>query len=109
MAGISAMFTPIAAFSYMILNLFDPPCLVAMATIYREMDSKKWAYLAIGYQIFLGYAMAFVCYNLGSWAFYGAAFGITQIISCVLIALALYFICRPAAPYEKETLASHQA
>lgn len=36
MAGIAGMFTPIAAFSFMILNLFDPPCVVAMATIARE-------------------------------------------------------------------------
>ena len=43
MAGIASMFTPIAAFSYMILNLFDPPCIVAISTIWREMGSRKWA------------------------------------------------------------------
>ena len=76
MAGIAGMFTPIAAFSFMILNLFDPPCVVAMATIAREMGDRKWAALAIGFQIMLGYGMAFVAYNIGSWLFYGAAFGI---------------------------------
>lgn len=41
MAGIANMFTPIAAFSYMILNLFDPPCVVAIATIAREMGDPN--------------------------------------------------------------------
>ena len=44
--------------------------------------------------------MAFVAYNLGSWLFYGAAFGLSQGIAIVLCLLALYFICRPA-PKEK--------
>ena len=100
MAGIATMFTPIAAFSYMILNLFDPPCVVAIATIAREMGDRKWAAIAIGFQVVLGYGMAFVAYNLGSWLFYGAAFGLSQGIAIVLCLLALYFICRPA-PKEK--------
>lgn len=101
MAGIANMFTPIAAFSYMILNLFDPPCVVAIATIAREMGDRKWAAIAIGFQVVLGYGMAFVTYNLGSWLFYGAAFGLSQGITIVLCLLSLYFICRPA-PKEKE-------
>ena len=101
MAGIANMFTPIAAFSYMLLNLFDPPCVVAMANIAREMGDRKWAAIAIGFQLVLGYGMAFVAYNLGSWLFYGAAFGFSQGIAIVLCLLALYFICRPA-PKKKE-------
>ena len=103
MAGIATMFTPIAAFSYMILNLFDPPCVVAIATIIREMGDKKWAALAIGFQVMLGYGMAFVSYQLGSWLFYDAAFGIGQGIAIILCLLALYFICRPM-PKAKDTV-----
>ena len=101
MAGIATMFTPIAAFSYMILNLFDPPCVVAIATIAREMGDRRWAAIAIGFQLVLGYCMAFVAYNLGSWLFYDAAFGIGQGIAIILCLAALYFIFRPA-PKEKE-------
>ena len=93
MAGIAGMFTPIAAFSFMILNLFDPPCVVAMATIAREMGDRKWAALAIGFQIMLGYGMAFVAYNIGSWLFYGAAFGIGQVLAIVVSLAALWMIC----------------
>ena len=54
-AGIAGMFTTIGAFSFMVLNLFDPPCVVAMATIRREMGSRKWGWIAIGYQVVMGY------------------------------------------------------
>ena len=99
MAGIAGMFTPIAAFSFMILNLFDPPCVVAMATIARE-----WAALAIGFQIMLGYGMAFVAYNIGSWLFYGAAFGIGQVLAIVVSLAALWMIVRPAPKKKEEIL-----
>ena len=64
------------------------------------MGDRKWAAIAIGFQVVLGYGMAFVAYNLGSWLFYGAAFGLSQGIAIVLCLLSLYFICRPA-PKEK--------
>lgn len=104
MAGIAGMFTPIAAFSFMILNLFDPPCVVAMATIAREMGDGKWAALAIGFQIMLGYGMAFVAYNIGSWLFYGAAFGIGQVLAIVVSLAALWMIVRPAPKKKEEIL-----
>ena len=102
MAGISGMFTPIAAFSYMILNLFDPPCIVAMATIAREMGDRKWAALAIGFQVILGYSLAFIAYNLGGWLFYGFAFGFAQILAMALCLVGLYFILRPAPKVRDE-------
>ena len=101
MAGIASMFTPIAAFSYMILNLFDPPCIVAISTIWREMGSRKWAVFAITFQIILGYSMALVAYNLGNWLIYGAPFGAGQGVAIALCLMAAYFILRPA-PKEKE-------
>lgn len=104
MAGIAGMFTPIAAFSFMILNLFDPPCVVAMATIAREMGDRKWAALAIGFQIMLGYGMAFIAYNIGSWLFYGAAFGIGQVLAIVVSLAALWMIVRPAPKKKEEIL-----
>lgn len=104
MAGIAGMFTPIAAFSYMILNLFDPPCIVAMATIAREMGDRKWAALAIGFQVILGYSLAFIAYNLGGWLFYGFAFGFAQILAIALCLVGLYFILRPAPKVKEETV-----
>ncbi len=103
MEGIRTMFTPIAAFSFMILNLFDPPCVVAMANIAREMNSRKWAALAIGFQVMIGYGLSLVVYQLGSWLYYGAPFGIGQITACALLLAALYLIVRPRSHEKAET------
>ena len=78
MESLSKLMPPMAAFSYMILNLFDPPCLVAMATCYREMGSRKWGLFAIAFQAILGYSLAFVFYNLGSWYIGNVPFGPMQ-------------------------------
>ena len=100
MAGIAGMFTPLAAMSYMILNLFDPPCVVAIATIAREMGDRKWAAIAILFQVAIGYSMALVTYQLGGWLFYGMPFGLGQGVAIVLCLATLYFILRPA-PHDK--------
>jgi ferrous iron transporter FeoB len=97
MHGIGAMFTPIAAFSFMILNLFDPPCIVAMSTTHREIGGGKWTLIAIGYQVVLGYGMAFITYQLGGLLFFGASFGIGQILAIVVVALIVFLIVRPAS------------
>ena len=101
MEALSKLMPPMAAFSYMVLNLFDPPCLVAMATTYREMGSRKWGLFAICFQAILGYSLAFVFYNLGSWYIGDVPFGPMQSIALFLVLVALYFILRPAKPYVK--------
>ena len=101
MDALGKLMPPMAAFSYMILNLFDPPCLVAMATCYREMGSRKWSLFAICFQAILGYSLAFVFYNLGSWYVGDVPFGPMQGIALFLVLVALYFIFRPAKPYVK--------
>lgn len=94
--GITSLFTPIAALSFMTMNLFDPPCVAAIAATMREMGSKKWGWIAIGYQLALGYCLSLVVYQLGNWLFYGGSFGIGTIAALVILAAALYFIFRPA-------------
>lgn len=106
MQGIRSMFTPMAAFSYMILNLFDPPCIVAIATIAREMNSKKWAAAAVGYQIVVGYILAFICYQLGMYLFYGAIFGTGQIVALVFTALIIFLLMRPGTDSKSKALHS---
>lgn len=95
-AGIQHMFTPMAGFSYMIFNLFNPPCMVAMSTTGREMGSAKWTAAAIGYQLALGYSLAFVCYQLGSVLFYGANFGFLTALAILVVAFGIYLLVRPA-------------
>lgn len=101
--GIASMFTAMGAFSFMILNIFDPPCIVAMSTTMREMGSKKWGWIAIGYQALVGYVLAFVSYQLGS-LFFGASFGIGQGIAVLVVLAVIYLIARPARKDSREYL-----
>ena len=100
MQGIASMFTPIAAFSFMLLNLFDPPCVVAMATTAREMADRKWTAIAIGYQAALGYGLAFVAYQLGGALFFGLPFGAGQVVAGLLVLFAVFLLVRPASGRE---------
>ncbi len=94
MKGIASMFTPIGAFSFMMFNLFCPPCFAAIGATAREMGSRKWTWSAIGYQFLTGYVLAFVSYQLGSVLFYGQPFGAGAVIAIVLIAAIVYLVVR---------------
>ena len=94
-AGVATLFTTMGAFSYMILNLFNPPCIAAMGTIWREMGSRFWAIFAISYQLVLGYVLSFITYQLGSFLFYGASLGIGQIVAIGLVLGIIYMVVRP--------------
>lgn len=94
-AGVASLFTTMGAFSYMILNLFNPPCIAAMGTIWREMGSRFWAIFAISYQLVLGYVLSFITYQLGSFFFYGASLGIGQIVAFGLVLFIIYMVVRP--------------
>ena len=52
---LSASFTPLAAYSFMIFNLLCAPCFAAMGAIKREMNNTKWFWIAIGYQCGFAY------------------------------------------------------
>jgi len=89
-------FPALAALSFMIMNLFDPPCIVAIMTTFREMGDTRWGWFAVVFQILLGYAMALVTYQLGAVLFYGASFGIGTAAACLVVLLAAWFVFRPA-------------
>lgn len=96
MTGISSMFTTLGAFSFMIFNLFCPPCVAAMGATRREMGTRKWTAIAIGYQVLVGYSLAFLSYQLGSVLFFGAGFGPGTAIALLVLAVILYFLLRKA-------------
>ena len=53
-AAIKAWFpTAVAAFSFLLFNLLDSPCLAAISTMAHEMQSRKWFWFAISSRTFL--------------------------------------------------------
>lgn len=58
-------FPRLSALSFMIFNLFVPPCMVAIAATFREMGTQKWGWFALAFQMFVGYTLALTVYQYG--------------------------------------------
>lgn len=59
-------FTPLSAFSYLVFILLYVPCVAAVSTLAKEMNSKKWTAFSIAWQIGIAYVAALAVYQLGS-------------------------------------------
>ncbi len=99
----------IAAFAFLMFNLLDSPCLAAISTMSKEMNSRKWTAFALVYQNVFSYCMALLVYQFGVlFAGGGITFGTGAAV--VLAALLLYFIFRPGKkPNAGKTLVSANA
>lgn len=86
--------TQIAAYSFLTFNLLCAPCFAAMGAIKREMNNRKWFFIAIGYQTLLAYVVALCIYQIGSLIIYGT-FGIGTVVAFALIIACIYLLVRP--------------
>ncbi len=93
------IFTPLAAFSFLIFNLICAPCFAAVGAIKREMGSVKWTLFAVGYQTLFAYALALIVYQLGM-LFSGHGFGIGTAVALLVLASLLYLLF---VPYKKDS------
>ena len=91
-----AMWFPsaMAAFSFLLFNMLDSPCLAAIATMAQQLQSKKWFWFAIVFQNLFAYVVCLIVYQLGS-VLTGGAFGIWTIIALILLAVLLFLLFRP--------------
>ncbi len=64
-AGVMGL-TSAAALAYLAFNLFTPPCFAAIGAMNAEMESKKWVFGAVGFQLAMGYSVAFIIYQVGT-------------------------------------------
>lgn len=58
--------TSASALAYLAFNLFTPPCFAAIGAMNAELGSKKWLFGAIAFQLAMGYVVAFVIYQGGT-------------------------------------------
>ena len=64
-AILSGVFSPAAAYSFLIFILLYMPCMSAFATIKREMGGWRWALSAAAFQTLLAWLTSFVVYQIG--------------------------------------------
>ena len=87
-------FPRLAALSFMVFNLFMPPCIVAIAVTFMEMGSKAWGWFAVAFQLFVGYVLALSVYQLGV-LFAGGGFGFWTAVAVLVDLWCLWMIFRP--------------
>lgn len=58
--------TSVAALSYLIFNLFTPPCFAAIGAMNAEMQDRKWLFGGIALQFGTAYILSFLVYQVGS-------------------------------------------
>ena len=92
-ASVSA-FPKLAALSFMMFNLFVPPCMVAIAVTFREMGSQRWGWFAVGFQMLVGYVLAMSVYQLGVF-FAGGGFGVWTAVAILVDLWCVWMIVRP--------------
>lgn len=90
-AGVMGL-TSVAALSYLMFNLFTPPCFAAIGAMNSELESKKWLWSAISFQFGMGYTVSFATYQIGTLLTTGAVGSgfipglivVTALIGCVI-------------------------
>ncbi len=63
--GLSKLFTPLSAFSFIVFTLLYMPCVATFAAIKREMNSLKSAIGAMAMQTGVAWVVTFIIYHIG--------------------------------------------
>ena len=107
-AAIKAWFpTAVAAFSFLLFNLLDSPCLAAISTMAHEMQSRKWFWFAILFQNVFAYVVCLIVYQVGSFVT-GGAFGVGTAVGFILLIFLLFMLFRPD-PYKDQKVYSKRS
>lgn len=92
--------TTLAAFSFLLFNLLDSPCLAAIATMAQQLQSRKWFWFAIFFQNIFAYLVCLSVYQIGAFVM-GGAFGIGTVVGIAVALVILFMLFRPN-PYKEQ-------
>ena len=99
----------VAAFTFLVFNLLDSPCLAAISTMSQEMNSKKWTWATILFQNLYAYSICLMVYQFGRVFVGGEAFSFGTGVAVVFLVGFLYLLFRPAKKGTGETVLSVDA
>ena len=97
----------LAAFTFLVFNLLDSPCLAAIATMAQQMQSRKWFWFAILFQNVFAYVVCLCIYQIGSFVM-GGAFGIGTAVGIIFAVILLFLLFRPD-PYKNQKVYSKRS
>src|SRR5699024_673029 len=96
-----------AAFSFLLFNMLDSPCLAAIATMAQQMQSRKWFWFAIIFQNVFAYAVSLCVYQVGT-VLAGCPVGVGTIAALAVLIFMLYMLFRPD-PYKHTKKAARRS
>ena len=99
--------TMAAAFSFLVFNLLNSPCLAAISTMAQQMQSRKWFWFAIIFQNVFAYCVALMFYQFGL-LMEGGSFGIGTVAAVIVLLAFLYMLFRPD-PYKNQKKESRRS
>lgn len=104
------MFFPsaVAAYSFLLFNLLDSPCLAAISAMAKEFNNKRWTWFAIIFQNAFAYSVCLMVYQIGTFI-NGGGFTPWTAIACFLFLLFVYLLCRPAYRPDRQTAGARTA
>ncbi len=88
------MTSALAGYSFLAFNLLCTPCFAALGAIKREMNSRKWFWITVAYQLLTGYVVALMIYQIGR-IFTAGAFGVGTVFAILCVIGILYLLFRP--------------
>ena len=91
---IAADFGPARAYSFMIFNLLCAPCFAAIGAIRREMGSRKWTWITIGYMCVFAYAVSLIVFQFAGLFTGEAHLGILTLCAAWVLAVLVYLVVR---------------
>ena len=84
--------TKIAALSYLMFNLYTPPCFAAIGAMNAEMKSAKWLWGGIGLQLGVGYSVSYLVYTIGTLITNPASLNVGAAIVGLIIVLLMVVV-----------------
>ncbi len=102
--ALQGTYTSAAAYSLLSFNLLCAPCFAAIGAIHREMNSRKWTLIAVGYQCGFAYLVSFMIYQFAHLLEGGSIVFSTYLAGMVLIGLGYALLKKQQKKQEILTL-----
>jgi ferrous iron transport protein B len=93
--SLQAAFSALSATSFLIFVLLSAPCIATISSIRREMNNPMWTLFAVGYMSTVGYAVALMVFQIGTWLQSGI-FTFWTGIALALLGAMVWLIFRPS-------------
>ena len=83
----------ISAFSFLLFNLLDSPCVAAIGVMSQELNSRKWFWFAILFQNLFAWFVSLSVYQIGTLITTGV-FGFWTVIAFIFVIFFVFMLVR---------------